>query len=237
MALRQPNIYVCRMLFQAQMSRAKNPVNLSLERHYFNLSVSIQSLSVFLKYFFEGMCLCLKSFTRSAVEWMSTNPLSMLVSLPQMSKVSPPTKANAFLRLQKIFAFVLNGLPQTTARTFVWSPRESIGFPFATSWNRHAMSFLLTRNTSRRSRAKKQTRRMQNGSRISSSTILFREALFLLLTFVSFGTWFATDGNSSILLSVKRTAHKTVLPSPTSNWMTFSPMFLERLPLTSSLGC
>ena len=128
MASRQPNYYVCRMLFQAQMSRAVNPVNLSLERHYFNLSVSIQSLSVFSNTFFEGMCLCLKSFIRSVAEWTSTNHSSMPVLLPPMSKVLPPTKANAFLRLQKIFAFVPSGLQQTTARMCVWSLRENIGY-------------------------------------------------------------------------------------------------------------
>ena len=112
--------------------------------------MSIQSLSVFSNTF-EGMCLCLKLFTQSAVEWMSTNHSSMLVSLPPMNKVSPLTKANAFLRLQKIFAFVPSGLLQTAARTFVWSQRESIGFPFTTFWSRPAMSFLLPQNTSRRS--------------------------------------------------------------------------------------
>lgn len=39
--------------------------------------------------------------------------------------------------------------------------------------------------------------------------LLYREALYTLRIFVSFGTCFAIAGNSQILSSVKRTAHKT----------------------------
>lgn len=74
----------------------------------------------------------LKIVYQSAVERMSTNPSSTLVSLPLMNTESLPTKANTFLRLQKICISVPNSLPQITARTSVWSPRESIGFPFTT---------------------------------------------------------------------------------------------------------
>ena len=101
----------------------------------------------------------------------------MPVSLPPTNKVLPPTKANAFLRSQKICVSVQSGLPQTIARMCVWSLRESIGFLFTISWSRPATSSLLTQNTSKRSRVKRQTKRMQNGSRISLSTILFRGAL------------------------------------------------------------
>lgn len=54
------------MLFQAQMSSAMNPVNLSLERYHFNPSLSIQSLPLlnlclyrFLGYFRQPLFLCL----------------------------------------------------------------------------------------------------------------------------------------------------------------------------------
>lgn len=139
-----------------------NPVNLSLERRYFNLSVSIQSLPTFSN-IFRGMRLCLKSFILSAVEWTSTNPSSMPVLLPPISKALPPTKANTFLRSQKIFVFAPNGLLQITARTFVWSPRESIGFLFTSFGNRPVTSFLLIPNAARRSRARRPTKRTRNG--------------------------------------------------------------------------
>ena len=77
-----------------------NPVNLSLERHYFKLPVSIQSLSVSSN-FFEGM------------------PFVYACVALTMSKLLQHTKANVFLHSQKIGISVLSGLPQTTVRMFV----------------------------------------------------------------------------------------------------------------------
>ena len=59
-------------------------------------------------------------------------------------------------------------------------------------------------------RARKQTRRMQNGLRTSSSTTLFPAALFHRQTFGSFGIWCATVGSSPTSRLAKRTVCRTV---------------------------
>ena len=102
-----------------------NSVNLSLGRRYFNLAVRIQS-RLFSQILFEAMCLRLKSFTQSAVGWVSTNPSVYACIASTNEQVLSPTKANDFLRSQKIYVSVSSGLPQTTAGMFLWSLRESI---------------------------------------------------------------------------------------------------------------
>ena len=79
------------------------------------------------------------------------------------------------------------GFWQTTAKMFVWNLRESIGFLSTTSSKPIAKSFWLILNMSKQFAARKPTRKIPSGLRISLSTILFREALFLLRIFVSFG--------------------------------------------------
>ena len=70
----------------------------------------------------------LKLFILSAVEWMSTNPLSMPVLLQQILRALQLTKASAFPPSPMTFAFVLYGLPRTTARMSAWNPQVSTGF-------------------------------------------------------------------------------------------------------------
>lgn len=81
--------------------------------------------------------------------------------------------------------------------------------------------------------SKETEKKMPNGLQIFSSTILFQEVSSLPQIFVSFGIWFAIVGSSLISPLVRRTERRTVSPFPTSNSMTFSPMYSARLPPTS----
>ena len=181
--------------------------------------------------------LCSKSFILSAVEWMSTSRSLSPVLPRQTAKVSRPIRARGFQHLLATSVGVVHGWRNTTARMCAWSPQESTGFPSTIFWSRPATSFLRIRSTLRRFAARKPTRKMPSGSRISSSTTWFLGALFLLRIFASFEIWCATAGSSLILQLAKRIVLKTALPCPTSNWTTcFQTCSAKLLPL-SRLAC
>lgn len=128
----EPNLYVYRLLFQAQICGASYPVNLSLERQTTRFSVSGQSMP-FLK-FIERMVLCLKSSTPSAADSMYIVTSFMPVS-QQPKTESQPTKTIASRPLQKVFGCCCYGICRIIAMMFAWKAPESIGFLSTTSLN------------------------------------------------------------------------------------------------------
>lgn len=129
-------------------------------------------------------------------------------------------------------AAVLSGLLKITAPISAWNLRGNIGFLSTTHWNLPVKSFSLTRNMRNQSEPRSRTKRIPSGLLTALSTALFPAVLFLQRIFVSSGTWLEAQQFHN---RREKTALKTILPCPTSNWIMCFRMFLAKQPLQSLL--
>ena len=105
-----------------------------------------------------------KFFVSTVVDWMSTRPGSLPVSVLPMPTAGQCIKKRDFLPSQKVCGNLPHGLPLITVRTCAGNQPASTGSRYSISLKKHAMLYLLTPSTRNLKREIKPTVRMRNGS-------------------------------------------------------------------------